>query len=492
MATPDTILSLSGGGVKAIMQLKALVKIEDETGLPISEIFPDAAGTSAGGLLLALLYLPKEPGSKEPLFTAREALKLFKDSVADIFPQHWYHPGMIGKIFSHQYSQKPLKELLDKYLGNMKCKDLLGNVLITAFEPNTENPIQVFGHNTPEVEVRKVILATTAAPTYFKGVTINGKFYIDGGVGCYSNRPEAEAIKYLKEGLNREQQREMLDNMTLVSLNFQSPLEKQDVLPPHLDGLIPQLANGLVNNMMKASENAATKEVKIDLLEEQFFNFALPVPKGCTKLDNSKPENMAKLEKSAEQYLESNKELIKKLCTTLVEKVKAREESSKLQESQTTVDKSSACDESVKVSDNIDKKGQDKDTHVISEEFEAKLAINLNEQQVDALKEGLMKLTPKEYEVLQTFLKGLNDAQLVALSVHLPLIADGNFKNTNISEFSNFQNKFLQSFSSMFEPEDNVINDALSCAQQYNQHNNEEVPCDGRGSDFSHAPPEVY
>lgn len=497
---PDTILSLSGGGVKGIMQLAVLEKIEEITGKPICELFPIITGTSVGGLIAALLTIPKEPGSTEPLFSVKEAFKLFESKTDVIFEQHWYHIGKIGQIFSHKYSQKPLKALLDEYLGDMELVNLLSRVLITTFDASGKDPINIFdSYNSPSVKVKDVVLATTAAPSYFKSVKIEDKdgvhILVDGGVGY--NRPAAEALKHLKEGLSRNQQGEMLDNLTLVALNFESPHEKKEILPPHLDGILPQLGNGLVSDIMKAAQKAATKEVERDLPGEgQFTNLLLPVPKGSTKLDDATPKNMAKLKKAAEQYIEDNKELIEKLCITLVKNANVREESAKLHEQQISVEDSSISSELV-TSDAITKRqDNDDDSNVVSKpiisgEFETKLAINLSEKQVATLQDGLRKLTPKEYDVLQTFLKGLNDAQLVALSKHLPLIADGNFTNVNISEFSNFQNKFLKFFSSMFESADdiNIVEDALlTCAQEYQN----EVGCDGRGSELSHCADVVY
>ncbi|WP_375333729.1 patatin-like phospholipase family protein [Candidatus Tisiphia endosymbiont of Xenochironomus xenolabis] len=481
-----TVLALSGGGVKGVMQLKILAEMESQTGMPVSKMFQTITGTSVGGLIAVLLTIPKEPGSTEPRFSAKEALELFKSAAADIFPQHWYHPGKMGQIFSHKYSQKPFKALLDEHLGDMKLEDLLCRVLITTCDLNEEKSMKMFdSHNTPDVKAKVAVLATTAAPSYFKGVKFidqNGIEHtlVDGGVGW--NRPGAEALKYFKSGLNRDQQGELLDNMTLVAINFKSPHAKKAPLPPHLDGLVPHIANGLVGDIMKIAQDSATEEVQRDL-GKNFKQISIPVPEGSTKLDNSKPENMAKLQKATDKYIEDSKELIANVCETLVKNVQAIEESLKLHDA--SVEESSVLSED-KENYNIDKKGQDKDTvntHVISEEFEAKLAINLSEKQAESLKEGLMKLSPKEYDVLQVFLKGLNDAQLVALSAHLPLIADGNFKNINISELSHFQNKFLKFFSSMFEHEDNIINDAISCVQEYH---NEEVACDGRGSEMAH------
>ncbi len=489
--------SFSGGGVKGKMQLKVLAEIEEKTEMPVSKIFQTLTGTSVGGLIAVLLAIPKEPGSTEPRFSAKEALEIFENSATDIFPQHWYHVGKIGQIFSHKYSQKPLKALLDKYLGDMELGELLGRVLITTFDVNGKDSIKIFdSHNAPGVKVKDVVLATTAAPSYFKSVKFedeNGvsRTLIDGGVGY--NRPAAEALKYLKEGLSRDQQGEMLDNMNLVAFNFESPREKKEPLPPHLDGMLPQLVNGLVSDIMKAAQNAATKEVERDLPGEgQFVNLLLPVPKGATKLDNSNPKNMAKLEKATEKYIADNKELIEQLCATLVKNVNAREENSKLHEQQISVDDSSISSELAagdKMSDNIGKKGQDKDESnaannpVISKEFDMQqLATKLNAKQIETLQQGLDQLHDKDYALLQIVLKGLNDTQVAALSDHLPSIADGSFTDAPVPEFSNLQNLFIKSFSSLFMPDANYTH---SYTQESVQ---EEVYCEGRGSDLSHIP----
>ncbi|WP_341756377.1 MULTISPECIES: patatin-like phospholipase family protein [unclassified Candidatus Tisiphia] len=481
MATPqNTVLSLSGGGVKGIAQLVVLAEIERITGQPIYKLFNGGiAGTSVGGILAILLTLPKEKGSTEPMFSAAEALELFENSAADIFPQKF--GGGLLKIFKHQYSQKPLKAMLEKYAGDNKLGDSLSRLFITAFDVSGEadDPNKVFDSFDPvdkDIFMKLAALWTSAAPTYFKAV--DG--FVDGGL--WGNRPAASALKKLKEGLNTEQQSEVLKNTTICALNFESP-NVREIPSKKLDGQIGWLTKGnLVNKILRANEKDATDEVRRDLPEkDQFTEIILNLPKECTKLDNVAPSNIAKLKEVGRKYIENNKESLEKLCTKLVENIAIRENALKAHEEEVNVDQSDVSSESL-TSDIENSKDSSSvvSNRLISEEFEAKLAINLNEQQVDALKEGLMKLTPKEYELLQVFLQGLNDAQLVALSKNLPLIADGNFKNTNISEFSNFQNKFLKFFSSMFEHEDNIINDALSCTQQYNQEcHNDEVRCDG-------------
>lgn len=74
----ERILSLSGGGVKGIADLVVLAEIEERTGKSISELFPIITGTSVGGLVAGLFTIPKEYGSKEPKYSAKEALEILK------------------------------------------------------------------------------------------------------------------------------------------------------------------------------------------------------------------------------------------------------------------------------------------------------------------------------------------------------------------------------------------------------------------------------
>ncbi|MGR0202382.1 hypothetical protein ACUWCL_29165, partial [Klebsiella pneumoniae] len=67
-------------------------------------------------------------------------------------------------------------------------------------------------------------------------------------------------------------------------------------------------------------------------------------------------------------------------------------------------------------------------------------------------------------------------------------IINGNHTD-EIPELTNSQNMLLSSFSKMFIPDNDYASLSNTCGQEALA---QEVPCDGRGSDFSHAPPEVY
>ncbi len=222
------ILSLSGGGVKGMAELAILCEIEERTGKSISELFPVITGTSVGGLIAGLLTIPKEPGSKEPKYSAKEAMQIFKDAAPYIFPSNWYDG--IKQVIKHKYSQKPIKKLLEEHLDGLRLDDTTSRLIIPVTDLNSKDKgTKLFDSDdsySPHIKVQDVLLATTAAPTYFKAVSnreqVSGYSnpndvtyaYADGGLGA--NRPAYEALRLLKTGKSREEQTKLLDSTMIM------------------------------------------------------------------------------------------------------------------------------------------------------------------------------------------------------------------------------------------------------------------------------------
>ncbi len=142
-----------------------------------------------------------------------------------------------------------------------------------------------------------MLLATTAAPTYFKLVTnkehIKGYenqeevlyAYADGGLGA--NRPAYEALKILKNGDSREENAKILDNTIVLSLNFDKNASGSSAIPKiGVDGVIGWLVKGkLVSRLMQSSEDSSTAEVRVDLPgEDEFVEVKLPITKETSSL----------------------------------------------------------------------------------------------------------------------------------------------------------------------------------------------------------------
>lgn len=332
----NRILSLSGGGVKGIAELVVLAEIEERTGKFISELFPIITGTSVGGLIGALLTIPKEPGSNVAKYSAKDALKIFTDASPKIFEHHWYDG--IKQIFTHKHSQGPLKEILDHHLAELRLDDTTSRLIIPVTDlASTDKEIKIFDSQdsySPHIRVQDVLLATTAAPTYFKPVTnkehIKGYenqedalyAYADGGL--WANRPAYEALKILKNGHSREENAKILDDTMVLSLNFDNDREASSSIPKiGFDGLIGWLVKGkLVSRLMQSSEDSSTAEVRVDLPgEDEFVEVKLPITKETSSLDNSNPKNIEALVAVGRKYVEDHTEQLQKLCDNLVKYV---------------------------------------------------------------------------------------------------------------------------------------------------------------------------
>lgn len=330
------ILSLSGGGVKGIAELVVLAEIEERTGKSISELFPIITGTSVGGLIGALLTIPKEQGSNIAKYSAKDALKIFTDAAPKIFEHHWYDG--IKQIFTHKHSQGPLKEILDHHLAELRLDDTTSRLIIPVTDlASKDKEVKIFDSQddySPHIRVQDVLLATTAAPTYFKPVTnkehIKGYenqedvlyAYADGGLGA--NRPAYEALKILKNGHSREENVKILDDTMVLSLNFDNDREASHSIPKiGFDGVIGWLVKGkLVSRLMQNSEDSSTAEVRVDLPgEDEFVEVKLPITKETKSLDNSSLKNIDALIAVGRKYIENHTEQLQKLCDNLVKYV---------------------------------------------------------------------------------------------------------------------------------------------------------------------------
>lgn len=330
------ILSLSGGGVKGIAELVVLAEIEERTGKSISELFPIITGTSVGGLIGALLTIPKESGSNIAKYSAKDALKIFTDAAPKIFEHHWYDG--IKQIFTHKHSQGPLKEILEQHLAGLRLDDTTSRLIIPVTDlASTDKEVKIFDSQdsySQHIRVQDVLLATTAAPTFFKPVTnkehIKGYenqedvlyAYADGGLGA--NRPAYEALKILKNGHSREENAKILNDIMVLSLNFDNDREVSSSIPKiGFDGLIGWLVKGkLVSRLMQSSEDRSTAEVKLDLPgEDEFVEVKLPITKETSSLDNSNLQNIEALVTVGRKYVEEHTEQLQKLCDNLVKYV---------------------------------------------------------------------------------------------------------------------------------------------------------------------------
>ena len=185
------ILSIDGGGVKGVYSIALLDKLETLTGKKIVESFDLICGTSTGGLIALFLGAGYSP---------REIVDFYKTNAKIIFPQSRKTNLIKSALGIEKFDNKPLENLLKKYLGNKRMQDSIVRLCIPSVDADTEEPT-VFktGHSDmykrdPKLQMIDVALATSAAPTFFPKYNINDlhRSFVDGGLSA--NNPSLIGI----------------------------------------------------------------------------------------------------------------------------------------------------------------------------------------------------------------------------------------------------------------------------------------------------------
>lgn len=205
--TPKRILALDGGGVRGILTLGYLERIEEllrarhdgSKDFRLSHYFDLIAGTSTGAIIAACLAKGMQ---------VAEVRRLYDGLGNSVFKRSFFRQG----ILRAKYSAKRLRELLKDVFQNntMGSLSLQTGLLVVAKRldtgrtwPMSNNPGNRFFTAGPndsffsneDYLLRSVVRASTAAPSYFapefidisrEGERPHGEF-IDGGVSPHNN-----------------------------------------------------------------------------------------------------------------------------------------------------------------------------------------------------------------------------------------------------------------------------------------------------------------
>ncbi len=176
----NVAIAIDGGGIKGVIVTKALSMLEEALGKPVHDIFQLAVGTSTGSIISAGIGAG---------LSAVQLHVLYISLGAHIFKKSWR--TFFWPLTRYRYSQKPLEEAMQEYIGDLKMGDFWKanppiDVVITTFDL-LENRTRFVKSWKKEYEgwpVSKAVLASCSVPTYFP--VVEGR-YVDGGVGSYAN-----------------------------------------------------------------------------------------------------------------------------------------------------------------------------------------------------------------------------------------------------------------------------------------------------------------
>ena len=190
------ILALDGGGIKGVYTAEVLRICEETFGKRACDVFDMISGTSTGGIIALGLGLGI-PATEIAAFYRDDGRKIFPPLPKGQLATLWHFlTWMRGPKLDHEELEAALKRRFKNHLLGQSVTRLV----IPAFMmPQTEIAVFKTDHhedfrNDHLTPMWKVARATSAAPTYLKGLEHDesGRIFIDGGV--WANNPVMVAL----------------------------------------------------------------------------------------------------------------------------------------------------------------------------------------------------------------------------------------------------------------------------------------------------------
>jgi patatin-like phospholipase/acyl hydrolase len=295
------ILAIDGGGLRGIIPIHILQKVEELTGKRIQDSFDMIAGTSTGGLIAGCLTLRDEQDPSKPKFTLQQIADIYTSKGKIIFPIKSGLGKLVQKVtnlFSPAYSAAGLDKVLRQYVAGQKIKDALRPLLVATYDLSSNQPVffkssEAAGDESANALVYDMCRATSAAPTYLpaysfihKNKTLTG---IDGGV--YVNNPTmaalAEIERWGKGGYYKKRDGTQVDSsdvriLSLGTGNYECPITEKEAVSWGQLQWISQITDIMMKGVNKTTNyevNQMTDEGKylrlnVAIMEEKYSDMA--------------------------------------------------------------------------------------------------------------------------------------------------------------------------------------------------------------------------
>ncbi|XP_077452838.1 calcium-independent phospholipase A2-gamma isoform X2 [Stigmatopora argus] len=197
------ILSIDGGGLRGVLALQTLHKLECLTGKPIHKLFDYICGVSTGailGFMLGIFQLP--PGDCDDLYRKLGSDVFKQNVIVGTVKMGWSHAFYDSEAWEAMLKEKMGSHLLVETSRNPDCPKVAAVSAIV----NRGTPLKAYvfrNYNLlPGVrshylggcqhQLWQAIRATSAAPGYFQEFPLGSDLHQDGGL--LINNPTALAI----------------------------------------------------------------------------------------------------------------------------------------------------------------------------------------------------------------------------------------------------------------------------------------------------------
>ena len=223
------ILCLDGGGMRGILTIQLLKKLEEIAGIPCYDLFDMVAGTSTGGIISGLITMG---------LTATEIEKKYIDLVTQVFDKKFLGNRFVNPpAFSKEKYRSLLKGIANDITIQNACALHDLDLMITSqdMSASEETFFSCFKQEDgsyygtyKDVLLRSAMEATMSAPTYFYPL----ERFVDGGTTTYNNPSLAafmESVSYSRADKNEDLSEYKITGITLFS--FGTGISRQFIKP---------------------------------------------------------------------------------------------------------------------------------------------------------------------------------------------------------------------------------------------------------------------
>lgn len=309
-----TVLAIDGGGIRGIIPATYLDEIEKRCQKSVSRLFDIIAGTSTGGILAAGLTVPDASG--RPRYSAADLRETYLSSAGALFPRSALRSlSTLGGLTGPIYSPKPLERMLNAYFGEVRLSETLTEILVTAYDMASSTPwffkTSFARQNPAPVDnplLSQVVRATSAAPTYFPPLNMDGLCLVDGAV--FASNPALCAYAQACRMFPGEHE------ILVVSLG--TGLQNHDRSAWEVSHWgIMDWAVPISTVMMNSSSATVNYQMQALAGEENYVRFQVNLDKGAGRMDDADNKNLRYLDSLSRTAVTADAPLLDKLCRRL-------------------------------------------------------------------------------------------------------------------------------------------------------------------------------